>query len=388
MTEKTADKETAADSKYSEHQRRVNSISWMGILVLIIIVVIAICIFIYVFVRQQVESRTKSQVGSSDGSRDRYFLIWGDDFSRGTDPDNVTMPDPDHGNDIYPDLNRWTLQQGGYDKIDDTYFTYSTRNASINCRENGDNLRVRLLPERTTIINSEGYRRYSYTSARIVSRVAAVNGFFNLRFRPPPISGLRVKISLLPFVNSGMNVIGSTYGPWPLCGEIVILDLNTTDRQWRGYLTYGNILRQPKANVIRRLSLDQWQIIGLEWTDQCITWIYNGSVNDGKVKGDRVQTVTHSDWYTMEPSKYGDRRIPAPAPFDQPFQLVIELSKIDEHTNQTDDETHEREERYDKDDDNGNEEKWIGEMLMDWVKLYGVPSSDLSVASVNRELYL
>lgn len=195
-----------------------------------------------------------------------------------------------------------------------------------------------------------------------------------MRFKLPSQSGVRVKISLLPYLNVAMNAVGSTYGPWPLCGEITILELNTSEGIWRGYLTYADGIYYPKRDEIRGLNLNQWQTVGLEWTEECISWICNGSVSDGTLKGDVVQSVDSSNWYTLQrpscdvPKSEVGRKLPAPAPFDQPFHLVVELTQdIDSPTSGT---------------------PLVGQLLLDWVKLYSRPTSDeLSTAEINQRLF-
>jgi hypothetical protein len=101
-----------------------------------------------------------------------------------------------------------------------------------------------------------------------------------------------------------MNQVGSDYGRWAACGEITILEYNTSDCIWRGYISYGgeppNQIFSPENDEIQPLDSTQWQIIGLQWTEQSIKWIYNGSVNRGCIAGEVVQSIDCSKWFTLQ----------------------------------------------------------------------------------------
>lgn len=447
-----------------DSERRINSISWLGIIILIIIIAIFIILFVYYIVLSGQETVNTTV-------KNGYILMWGDDFN---DPDfincgstinnekipyNITSKSTRHINnkflsnkpydfsvgsgnqknkynvyqksssDIvkkYPDLERWTLQQSI--EPGPTYFTSNVENGFIR----KGFLHQRLLPLKTIIIQDKyiapyqiigsneielegssghnqlrnslafsesldksmkgydnSYHEYDYTSSRIISRIATIGGFFNIRCKLPCEPGIKVKLSLLPYINVCMNQIGSDYGDWPFCGEITLMEYNTDDQIWRGYLTYGgnppNTVYYPYDDKIMHLDPNQWQIIGLEWTGEYMKWIYNGSVKDGCINGETVQSVKSDKWFTLQETQYRGcsnkykcaktldtkiisgveldkyKKLPAPAPFNRPFHLVMEIT--------VNNEVHKLE-KY-------NSERIGGTLLVDWVKLYNCPQSEI-----------
>ena len=393
ITSKTSSSEPKIDPNA---ERRINSIPWWGIVVIILVLIFLIAIFIYVIIADNRE------VNRPIKPNDSYILMWGDDFSTGTssgrniENEKIVLPissrtglrQIDDSGKRYPDLEKWTLQQSM--EAGPTYFTKSVQNAFIlNCKLHSRLLRQSTIINQEQINNSSNVMRnryeYDFTSARVISRIATNGGFFNFRLKPPTETGIKVKISLLPYINTCMNVIGSEYGPWPLCGEITIFEYNSDDHYWRGNLIYGT-KRHPIDDKIQKLSPNQWQIVGLHWTNDCIDWIYNGSVSDGQIKGDIVQSIPSREWYTIalndgecyceEQLSEGSindlltdnsyRKVASPAPFDQPFNIVMEITT----SNQS---------NYYSLTNNDI----AGELTLDWVKLYNRSiASDLSIDSL------
>jgi hypothetical protein len=182
-----------------------------------------------------------------------------------------------------------------------------------------------------------------------------------------------------------MNQIGSTYGTWAACGEITIMEFSTDDNIWRGYLTFGgeypNQVYYPHDDAILKIDPRQWQIIGLQWTPQRINWIYNGSVaqrvnssyastsptnSNDQICGDVVQTVNCDKWYSLTNNGKNNNtnnvigvnqksdtdcrcKIPAPAPFDERFHIVMEMTTT-------------------------TSRPLSASTLVDWVKLYHQPT--------------
>ncbi len=369
--------------KYRTRAGKIEYVPWWGIIILVIIFVILVGFFIFAILNQGAPTSTILAI------RDSYILVWGDDFQEGTAGLNkkyscnitvdgqslpfslgsrrsssarrgvITVSDRNQPTKRidYPDLERWTLQQSSDQPV--VYFSDELANCFI---KNGL-LHMNMLRRPVTIRQGNLIYNYNITSCRIISRVALQNGFFNFRLKLPRTATL--KVSLLPYYNVAMNKIGSIYGKWAACGEIVILDYSPADSIWRGYLAFGGEYPEqvfyPADDCIAQLDKDQWQIIGLEWRNDKISWIYDSCIdNGGNIYGGKVlQSVSSDKWFSLvtncncdheldwienknlnnlnERYNHGKQRnkigcdkcqkiIPPPAPFDQLFHLVMELT--------------------------------------------------------------
>lgn len=387
---------------------RISKVSLWVIILIVIAIVVVIWLFISAINRSnQNKTATTSNIQNNadyQSLKGKYIIIWGDDFQRGTNGlsgyydcnitvDNMLLPYVEEhlifeGSNkktkkaIYPDLERWTLLQAA--EYGPVYFDDDLDNCYIKngyCHLN--------MFESRTIIEKNCFRRsYNITSAKLVSRIAISNGFFMFRFKPPSIENTKIKISLLPYYNVGMNKVGSDYGQWPSCGEITILELDTRDYMWRGYLTYADKNLDPVYNPpihkdkLKYLGPDLFHNISLEWKDSYIRWIYNGRIEQGCIEGKQMQKICSKEWSTYIRDCHSDddecfsnvtdlnshdchnhevhrehdshhnkaqKMIPAPAPFNQPFHIVIELTTDQDNIEYT-------------------------SCIMDWIKIYSIPN--------------
>ena len=105
------------------------------------------------------------------------------------------------------------------------------------------------------------------------------------------------------------------YGQWPRCGEIDIMEVLGSDTKTAyGTIHYGNphSESQGKYTLKNRSFSDEYHIFSAEWEPGKINWYVDG-----------ILMHTESDWYSVTE---GQGEITYPAPFDQPFYIILNLA--------------------------------------------------------------
>lgn len=295
--------------------------------ILIIIAIIIIVIIIVIWIRRQNSTDQKKMFTSNN-----YFLVWADDFHRGTSikskhnrTEHVNQTSPANiycrkNDKCLPNVEKWTSQVV---IKNDHHGSLITNNLSKNI----------------SIRNKKLILSVSQPSmaSKIISRAAFTYGFFAIRARINQPIGSTARIHLLPYYNVAMNQIGSDYGRWPACGEIEYL--RTEGKDLLGGVYFGSnpsddstsskrgyqVDHVPKDDHLTRIDLTKYHTFGLEWTPNYISWHLGSDVcPDGKIGGGKIlQKVTKDEWYSLDCD--GKKRFP-PAPFDQPFHLILSFS--------------------------------------------------------------
>ncbi|MBR4514201.1 MAG: carbohydrate binding domain-containing protein [Lachnospiraceae bacterium] len=112
----------------------------------------------------------------------------------------------------------------------------------------------------------------------------------------------------------------SIYGQWPRCGEIDVMEIvgdsvdTTQGNIWSGY-TSSTTKDNPKKKILGEgegTFADSWHTFTLDWEPGKVTWY---------VDGEKMHEV--SDWYT---GKDANSIITYPAPYDQPFYVILNLA--------------------------------------------------------------
>ena len=167
-------------------------------------------------------------------------------------------------------------------------------------------------------------RTQAYTSGKITTRGlhAWTYGRFSARMRLPEGQGTWPAFWMMP--ESGV------YGPWPLSGEIDIMEavnLGTpcegcadgTEQRTSGALHFGDVM--PNNTYLFSKTdgtavpgpADAWRVYALEWGEGQIQWFVDGKL---------IMRIRHQDWHTAAPEAAGRPF----APFDQPFHLNVNLA--------------------------------------------------------------
>jgi beta-glucanase (GH16 family) len=153
-----------------------------------------------------------------------------------------------------------------------------------------------------------------YTSARLKTKglFSRTYGRFEIRAKLPAGKGLWPAIWMLPEDNK--------YGAWAASGEIDIMEAKGSNpNAVSGTIHYGsvwpgNTYTEGKFEFPAGSTIEDFHVYALEWEPEAIRWY---------VDGELYQTQTK--WYSGSMVKTKDSP-PSPAPFDQPFHLLINLA--------------------------------------------------------------
>ena len=150
----------------------------------------------------------------------------------------------------------------------------------------------------------------SYTSGRINTQHKHdfKYGLFEARVKVPEGQGFLPAFWMMP---TDENL----YGQWPRCGEIDIMEVlgNNTDTSY-GTIHYGN----PHSESQGSYTLDEgsfseeYHVFDVEWEPGKIRWYVDGKL-----------IHTEDNWYS---ATEGQGEITYPAPFDQPFYIILNLA--------------------------------------------------------------
>ena len=223
-------------------------------------------------------------ITGGDLNLDGYSLVWEDNFDG-------------------PSLNRndWNveLHEPGWVNAELQEYVDSEENIFF---ENG-NLVIR--PVKSTV-NGNSY----YTSGRISTQNKKdfTYGVFEARLKVPEGKGFLPAFWL-------MATDENVYGQWPRCGEIDIMEVHGSDtRTTYGTIHYGNPHRQSQATRTLRNGTfaDSFHTFAVKWEPGEISWYVDGFL-----------IHRENDWYSVTE---GQGEIAYPAPFDQPFYIILNLA--------------------------------------------------------------
>ncbi len=223
-------------------------------------------------------------ITGGDLNLDGYSLVWEDNFDG-------------------PGLNRndWNveLHEPGWVNAELQEYVDSEENIFF---ENG-NLVIR--PVKSTVNG-----KIHYTSGRISTQNKRdfTYGVFEARLKVPEGKGFLPAFWL-------MATDENVYGQWPRCGEIDIMEVHGSDtRTTYGTIHYGNPHRQSQATRTLRNGTfaDSFHTFAVKWEPGEISWYVDGFL-----------IHRENDWYSVTE---GQGEITYPAPFDQPFYIILNLA--------------------------------------------------------------
>lgn len=204
------------------------------------------------------------------------------------------------------------------------------------------------------VARKEAYNGFNYTSGRIKTAglFSKKYGRFEFRAKLPQGLGYWPALWLMPQSN--------TYGGWAASGEIDVMEMKGNDPGTvLGTLHYGgswpnNIYSKgPEFHFPANDSATNFHVYSLEWTNNAIRWYVDSQLYQ-----------TQTSW-----SSSGG---PSPAPFDQPFYLIMNLAVGGKFVGTSDPATI-----------NANT-TFPGEVLVDYVRVYEWVSTRVSVDRVNQ----
>ena len=181
-----------------------------------------------------------------------------------------------------------------------------------------------------------------YTSGRINTqgKHAYTYGRFEARLKVPKGKGFLPAFWMMPDDET-------FYGQWPKCGEIDIMEvMGQETNKLYGTLHYGEPHGMQQQTVVLSDGdyHNDFHTFAVEWEPGEIRWYCDGKC---------YQTV--NDWFTKRPG-FGEQTFPAP--FDQPFYVILNLAVGGSWVGYPDDSVN-----FDPDSDDAK-------MYVDYVKIY------------------
>lgn len=225
-----------------------------------------------------------------DLSYEGYALKWEDDFN------SVSLNSAD-----------WNVETHEPGWVNAELQEYVNSNENIYL-ENG-NLVIKPVREKVGEDES-GNPVYKYTSGRVNTQGKHdfTYGLFETRVKVPTGKGYLPAFWMMP---TDENL----YGQWPRCGEIDIMEvMGQETNKLYGTLHYGNPHSQNQETYTAKNGdfASEYHTYAVEWEPGKMIWY---------VDGIKYQEV--NDWYT---TTEGQGTAAYPAPFDQPFYMILNLA--------------------------------------------------------------
>lgn len=157
-------------------------------------------------------------------------------------------------------------------------------------------------------IDKDGMK--SYTSGRVNTQKKHdfKYGLFEARAKVPKGQGFLPAFWMMPTEEN-------LYGQWPRCGEIDIMEVlgNKTDTSY-GTIHYGNPHSESQGSyTLEKGSFsEEYHTFQVEWEPGKIKWYVDGNL-----------IHSEDDWYSATEDQ---GEITYPAPFDQPFYIILNLA--------------------------------------------------------------
>lgn len=235
---------------------------------------------------QEVTEMEEKKPYSKDWTKEGYTLQWEDNFegdSLNRDDWNVELHEPGWVN---AELQAYVDSEENIQVKDGKLYIYP-------------------------IQKEEANGEYSYTSGRITTQNKHdfTYGVFEVAAKVPYGKGYLPAFWL-------MATDENIYGQWPRCGEIDIMEvMGDKPNTLHGTIHYGNPHSQSqgtyKLNTIENFSSD-FHTFTCEWEPGSIKWYVDG-----------ICYHKENDWYS---TTVGQGTLTYPAPFDQPFYMILNLA--------------------------------------------------------------
>lgn len=268
---------------------------------------------------------------SGNLSYEDFNLMWEEQF------DGTTL-----------DLNDWNIETHAPGWVNNELQEYTDSSDNIYL-EDGN---LVLKPIKTV----DGDGNVSYTSGRVntQNKHDFKYGLFEARVKVPKGQGFLPAFWMMP-TNENL------YGQWPRCGEIDIMEVlgNETNTSY-GTIHYGNPHSESQGSCTLEEGdfSEEYHVFDVEWEPGKISWYVDG-----------VLIHTENDWYSVTE---GQGEVTYPAPFDQPFYIILNLAVGGNWPGNPDDTTDFENAAY----------------KIDYVKVYQKDSYDENVTKPEKEVIL
>ena len=221
--------------------------------------------------------------------KEGYQLKWQDNF----DGDTLNRAD-------------WNVELHKKGWVNEEWQAYVDSDKNIQVKDG------KLLIKPVETVNEDGTK--SYTSGRINTQGKHdfKYGYFECRAKVPTGKGYLPAFWMMP---TDENL----YGQWPKCGEIDIMEVmgQETNKAY-GTIHYGEPHDQSQGTYTvdaKDNFADQYHTYACDWEPGKITWYIDG-----------VKYHEESDWFS---AKSGQGEVTYPAPFDQPFYMILNLRSVE-----------------------------------------------------------
>ena len=147
----------------------------------------------------------------------------------------------------------------------------------------------------------------TYTSGRVntMRRHDFTYGRFEAKIKVPNGNGFLPAFWMMP--------TSSTYGSWPLSGEIDIMEILGNDpTKQHGTIHYGDPHGQQQGSFSNGSDFSkEYHVFAVEWEPGLIRWYVDGEA-----------FYETSDWFSASATKEN----PYPAPFNHPFHIILNVA--------------------------------------------------------------
>jgi beta-glucanase (GH16 family) len=228
---------------------------------------------------------------AADGPSGNWNLVWSDEFNGTSINTNIWTCDIGNGH------NGW-----GNNELQ--YYTARPQNIYVS------NGLLHIVAQR------QPYQGCHYTSAKIRTRghFSQKYGRFEIRARLPMGKGYWPAFWLMPE--------GDAYGPWAASGEIDVMENKGADpSKVLGTIHFGGSYPRnthshgPPYIFPAGDSVANFHLYAVEWTTNGIRWYVDDHLYE-----------TQTAWWSSSGPASAAVRNPYPAPFNQPFFLILNLA--------------------------------------------------------------
>ena len=201
-------------------------------------------------------------------------------------------------------------------------------------------------------VDDDGNVKYYSGRVNTMRRHDFLYGRFEAKIKVPAGKGFLPAFWMMPTT--------STYGSWPLSGEIDIMEVVSNDptRQY-GTLHFGDPHTQRQGSISNGSDYSkEYHVFAVEWEPGLIRWYVDGEA-----------FYETSDWFSASATKENEY----PAPFNHPFHIILNVAVGGDWPG-------------DPDPDLVFDEKTC--MYVDYVRVYQKDSYDENVKKPEKELHL
>ena len=223
------------------------------------------------------------------------------------------------------DKNAWSYLEGdgteygipGWGNGELQTYTKSSKNVLV---KKGELQLIARRDKKTGKITSGAVRTYKKVAVAPAGKSGKIR--VDVTMKMPRKTGLKPFVQMLPD-ESPSNVLGAGhYGDWSQSGAIINAQRVNTEKGYTGGILYGG--------VSPTLAASTFKVGTMKGSTSTHTYSTEWSLSSMKFFQDSKKVYTAKNWYTNDTGK-----VPAGAPFDKPFYLMLAMSAGGDQTGAT-----------------------------------------------------